>query len=70
MRVCPTQTHGLVRKEPLSQRQVLSTLENMYDAVLRVEQLRREQPSQEDEEALQTWYSLWKFSPPWVLKSP
>ncbi|KAF8957454.1 topoisomerase II-associated protein PAT1-domain-containing protein [Flammula alnicola] len=48
-------TDNLVRKEPLSQRQVLVILEELYDAVLRVEQLRRDQPSPEDVEASQQW---------------
>lgn len=49
------QTAGVVRKEPLSHRQVLVILENLYDLVLEVEQLRRDQPSQEEEEAYQFW---------------
>lgn len=49
------QTDNLVKKEPLSQRKVLVILEELYDAVLRVEQLRRDQPSPEDIEASQQW---------------
>lgn len=49
------QTAGVVRKDPLSHRQVLVILENLYDLVLEVEQLRRDQPPQEEEEAYQTW---------------
>lgn len=30
-------------------------LENLYDRVLEVEQLRRDQPPQEEEEAYETW---------------
>jgi DNA topoisomerase 2-associated protein PAT1 len=42
--------------DPLTQREVLVTLENMYDLVLNVEQLRRDQPHPEDgEEILQQW---------------
>jgi len=48
-------TAGVVRKEPLTHRQVLVMLENLYDRVLEVEQLRRDQPPQEEEEAHQTW---------------
>ncbi|KII87204.1 hypothetical protein PLICRDRAFT_176983 [Plicaturopsis crispa FD-325 SS-3] len=48
-------TDGLVRKEPLSNRQVLVILENLYDIVMRVEQLRRDQPSPDEQEAFQEW---------------
>lgn len=42
--------------EPLTQREILVTLENMYDLVLNVEQLRRDQPHPEDgEEVLEQW---------------
>lgn len=44
-----------MKKEPLTQRQVLVILEELYDAVLRVEQLRRDQPPPEEFEALQEW---------------
>ncbi|KIK60307.1 hypothetical protein GYMLUDRAFT_200380 [Collybiopsis luxurians FD-317 M1] len=47
---------NLVRMEPLTQREILVTLENMYDLVLNVEQLRRDQPHPEEgEEALEQW---------------
>ncbi|KZP16629.1 hypothetical protein FIBSPDRAFT_794305, partial [Athelia psychrophila] len=46
---------GTIRKEPLTHRQVLVLLENLYDLVLEVEQHRRDQPPQEDEEACQDW---------------
>ncbi|KAF9218260.1 hypothetical protein BS17DRAFT_193009 [Gyrodon lividus] len=46
---------GVVRKEPLTQRQVLVALESLYDLVLDIEQLRRDQPLEEDEEAVATW---------------
>jgi hypothetical protein len=49
------QTDGLVRKDPLTHRQILAILENLYDVVLKVEQLRRDQPSESDVEAFQTW---------------
>ncbi|KAJ7801901.1 topoisomerase II-associated protein PAT1 [Mycena olivaceomarginata] len=48
-------TGNVVRKDPLTRRQVLTALEAMYDLVLKVEHLRREQPSQEEEEAAQHW---------------
>jgi DNA topoisomerase 2-associated protein PAT1 len=51
---CP-QTDGLVRQDPLSQRQILAILENLYDLVLKVEQLRRNQPALEDEEGIDEW---------------
>ncbi|KAH9479583.1 DNA topoisomerase 2-associated protein pat1 [Psilocybe cubensis] len=49
------QTDDLVKKEPLTHRKVLVILEELYDVVLRVEQLRRDQPSPEDVEASQEW---------------
>jgi DNA topoisomerase 2-associated protein PAT1 len=52
------QTDGLIRKEPLSQRQILVVLENLYDVVLKVEQLRRDQPPHEDEEAYHAWQAI------------
>ncbi|KIJ65142.1 hypothetical protein HYDPIDRAFT_175171 [Hydnomerulius pinastri MD-312] len=48
-------TGSVVRKEPLTQRQVLVALESLYDLVLNVEQLRRDQPAEEDEEAVAHW---------------
>jgi DNA topoisomerase 2-associated protein PAT1 len=44
-----------VRKDPPTHREVLVILENLYDLVLRVEQLRRDQPLQEEEEAFIAW---------------
>jgi DNA topoisomerase 2-associated protein PAT1 len=41
---------GVVRKDPLTQRQTLVVLEGLYDMVLNIEQLRRDQPLEEDEE--------------------
>ncbi|KAG2150307.1 topoisomerase II-associated protein PAT1 [Suillus bovinus] len=41
---------GVVRKDPLTQRQTLVVLEGLYDLVLNIEQLRRDQPLEEDEE--------------------
>ncbi|KAH7919056.1 hypothetical protein BV22DRAFT_1041258 [Leucogyrophana mollusca] len=46
---------GVVRKEPLTQRQILVTLESLYDLVLNVEQLRRDQPLEEEEGAFAAW---------------
>jgi hypothetical protein len=45
----------LIRAQPLTRRQVLVALERLYDAVLKVEQLRREQPPQENAEAFSKW---------------
>lgn len=53
--VLGSQTDNLVRKEPLSHRQVLVILEELYDTVLHVEQLRRDQPLQDEIEALLEW---------------
>ncbi|KAG1748772.1 topoisomerase II-associated protein PAT1 [Suillus occidentalis] len=49
---------GVVRKDPLTQRQTLVVLEGLYDLVLNIEQLRRDQPleeDEEDEEAFVSW---------------
>ncbi|EGO22680.1 topoisomerase II-associated protein [Serpula lacrymans var. lacrymans S7.9] len=48
-------TDGVVKMEPLAQRQVLVILESLYDLVLSVEQLRRDQPPEEDEVAFNAW---------------
>ncbi|KAF9557320.1 hypothetical protein CPC08DRAFT_819923 [Agrocybe pediades] len=48
-------TENLVKKEPLSHRKVLVILEGLYDVVLKVEQLRRDQPPPEDVEAFAAW---------------
>ncbi|PFH46874.1 hypothetical protein AMATHDRAFT_153566 [Amanita thiersii Skay4041] len=41
-------TANLIRREPLSQRETLAILENLYDLVLHVEQLHRDQTSVEE----------------------
>lgn len=54
----------MVRKDPLTQRQTLVVLEGLYDLVLNIEQLRRDQPLEEDEEdgeAFVSWYSFFFF---------
>ncbi|KAJ7180520.1 topoisomerase II-associated protein PAT1 [Mycena filopes] len=48
-------TGNVVRKDPLTHRQVLTALEAMYDLVLKVEHLRREQPPPEEEDASRQW---------------
>nr|GAT46776.1 predicted protein [Mycena chlorophos] len=40
---------NVVRKDPLTHRQVLTILEMLYDLVLKVEQMRRDQPADEGE---------------------
>ncbi|KAH7885857.1 topoisomerase II-associated protein PAT1 [Phlebopus sp. FC_14] len=50
-----TEGVAVVRKEPLTHRQVLAALEALYDLVLNIEQLRREQPLEEDNEAIAAW---------------
>lgn len=49
------QTENLVKAEPLTHRETLVILEELYDLVLRVEQLKRDQPSEEDERANEEW---------------
>lgn len=46
---------GVVRKDPLTHRQVLVALESLYDLVLSVEQLRRDQPPEDDPIAFTAW---------------
>ncbi|KAH7914818.1 topoisomerase II-associated protein PAT1 [Hygrophoropsis aurantiaca] len=48
-------TDGVIRKDPLTQRQILVTLESLYDLVLNVEQLRRDQPPEEEANFFATW---------------
>ncbi|KAF8631878.1 hypothetical protein AX15_002145 [Amanita polypyramis BW_CC] len=48
-------TTNLVRKEPLTQREILSTVERIYDLVLQVEQLKRDQPMAEEEQQMDSW---------------
>ncbi|THH32031.1 hypothetical protein EUX98_g2164 [Antrodiella citrinella] len=43
------------QKEPLTNREALVIVERVYDHILDLEHLRREQPSEEDEEALFEW---------------
>ena len=47
--------NGVTPSEPLTHRQVLVELENLYDIVLKVEQLRRVQPTTEQPTDLQNW---------------
>ncbi|KAF6752981.1 topoisomerase II [Ephemerocybe angulata] len=50
------QTAEIVRRDPLTHRETLVILEKLYDFVLQVEQLRRDQPhADEDPEDFQHW---------------
>ncbi|KAI0320872.1 topoisomerase II-associated protein PAT1 [Amylostereum chailletii] len=53
----PTDPEGTVRKDPLTSRETLVILENLYDIVLSIEHLRREQPpaDSDDFEAVGIW---------------
>ncbi|KAG6854522.1 hypothetical protein C0991_005434 [Blastosporella zonata] len=56
-------TDGLVRKEPLSQRQILVAVENLYDIVLNTENIKRNEPSPEDgEEIIAQWQQEYEAS--------
>ena len=56
MLACFQQQSGIAQKDPLTRRQVLIILESLYDLLLRVEQLRREQPPvEEGEERISEW---------------
>ncbi|KAI0766954.1 topoisomerase II-associated protein PAT1 [Trametes elegans] len=46
---------GLVRKDPLTHREVLVKLEQLYDLVLDLEQRRRDQPPPEEVEEFEQW---------------
>ena len=46
---------GLVRKDPLTHRETLVILEDLFDLVLSVEQERRDQPPAEEVEAFEEW---------------
>ncbi|RDB20812.1 DNA topoisomerase 2-associated protein pat1 [Hypsizygus marmoreus] len=49
-------TDGLIRKEPLSQREILIALEYLYDLVLNTESIKRNEPTPEDsEEYITQW---------------
>lgn len=52
----PPQTGEIVRRDPLTTRETLVILEQLYDLVLEAEQLRRDQPHAEEEpELFQQW---------------
>ncbi|KAI0057451.1 hypothetical protein BV25DRAFT_1812427 [Artomyces pyxidatus] len=45
-----TDPDGIVRQDPLTSKETLAILENLYDLVLNIEQLRREQPSPDSDD--------------------
>ncbi|OSD05523.1 hypothetical protein PYCCODRAFT_1362112 [Trametes coccinea BRFM310] len=47
---------GLVHRDPLTHREALVKLEQLYDLVLDLEQRRRDQPSPEEVEEFEQWY--------------
>ncbi|KAG6890305.1 hypothetical protein C0995_009511 [Termitomyces sp. Mi166 len=56
-------TDGLIRKEPLSHRQILVAVESLYDAVLKTENIKRNEPSPEDSaEITAQWKSEYETS--------
>ncbi|KAG6836985.1 hypothetical protein H0H93_016689 [Arthromyces matolae] len=56
-------TDGLVRKEPLSHRQILVAVESLYDTVLKTENIKRSEPSPEDgPETMAGWKSEYDAS--------
>ncbi|KAG7093875.1 hypothetical protein E1B28_007514 [Marasmius oreades] len=63
------ETSDLVRKDPLSRKEVLVTLEALYDLVLQLEQLKRNQAPPEDEQATAEWQNEFKsvLDQTWVL---
>ncbi|PIL24946.1 hypothetical protein GSI_12833 [Ganoderma sinense ZZ0214-1] len=50
-----TVTDGFVHKDPLTHRESLVVLEQLYDLVLEIEQRRRDQPAPEEVEAFEEW---------------
>jgi DNA topoisomerase 2-associated protein PAT1 len=47
---------GIVKRDPLTRREALLTLEAIYDHVIKIEQLQREAPSSEDPMVQTKWY--------------
>ncbi|CCO28442.1 DNA topoisomerase 2-associated protein pat1 AltName: Full=Decapping activator and translational repressor pat1 [Rhizoctonia solani AG-1 IB] len=62
---------GIVKRDPLTRREALLTLEAIYDHVIKIEQLQREAPSSEDPMVQTKWQetyeseieALWIFLP-------
>ncbi|CAE6425868.1 unnamed protein product [Rhizoctonia solani] len=62
---------GIVKRDPLTRREALLTLEGIYDRVIKIEQLQRAAPSPEDPVAQTKWReiyeneieALWTFLP-------
>ncbi|KAG6891608.1 hypothetical protein C0992_002647 [Termitomyces sp. T32_za158] len=56
-------TDGLIRKEPLSHRQILVAVESLYDVVLKTENIKRNEPSADDSaEIIAQWNSEYEAS--------
>ncbi|KAI5124196.1 hypothetical protein M0805_005047 [Coniferiporia weirii] len=51
---------SVIRKDPLTRKECLVILENLYDTLLHVEQLRREQPPSENEARVHEWELAYK----------
>lgn len=49
----------MIRKDPLTRRQTLLMLEGLYDILLKLEQMRRDQPAPTDENRLHDWEVLY-----------
>lgn len=48
-----------MRREPLTNREILTIVENLYDLILGVEQVKRDQPlPDEEQERHDEWYVL------------
>ena len=52
------QINGFIPQDPLTRRESLIIVEGLYDTLLQVEQLRREQVSPEDEGKFQEWFVI------------
>jgi hypothetical protein len=50
------QAEGLVQKDPLTRKEALAILEELYELVMQLEKLAREQPPTEEEEVYGDWY--------------
>ena len=54
---------GLVRRDPLTHRESLVIIEQLYALVLEIDQKRRDQPAPEEEEEFAQWYALISRNP-------
>lgn len=53
--VSSLQINGIIHKDPLTRKEALAKLEALYDTLLHVEQMRREQPSPDDQQKAEEW---------------